>query len=234
MRGDMYETKDSGDHQEFPTGMVRSSQADKPRFDLMIRKDVPYSESMIYRRAVKMAQGAAIYGERNFELAETQEELDRFKASAFRHFMQWYFGEDDEDHAAALEFNVDAYEDLRTVLRLRESTEAVPALTEPHAELVRYEDGTVRVATNNAAATYDPEIGGFKTYGAWVGKTPWEVCDALPEVQARAWANELAGDGLCKCCLTYSQLSNLSFCAECRHGDGKCCSTSGYTDRTEQ
>lgn len=43
---------------------------------------------------------------RNWEKASTQDEIDRFKESAFRHFMQWFFGENDEDHAAAVFFNI--------------------------------------------------------------------------------------------------------------------------------
>ena len=48
--------------------------------------------------------------DRNWELASTYEELSRFKASAFRHFMQWFKGDTDEDHAAAVYFNINAFE----------------------------------------------------------------------------------------------------------------------------
>ncbi len=47
---------------------------------------------------------------RNWELAKTDEELERFKSSAFRHFMQWLSGEDDEDHASAVYFNIQCAE----------------------------------------------------------------------------------------------------------------------------
>src|SRR5690606_21266015 len=39
--------------------------------------------------------------------------LDRAKSSAFRHFMQWFNGETDEDHAAAIFFNVQAVEYIK-------------------------------------------------------------------------------------------------------------------------
>jgi hypothetical protein len=50
------------------------------------------------------------YGERNWELANSQDELDRFQESAFRHFMAWICGERDEDHASAIFFNLLGYE----------------------------------------------------------------------------------------------------------------------------
>src|ERR1700691_4967684 len=96
----MYQTKDSGQRQEFSTGMMRDTQNAKPRYDLV---DWP----MIKRWAELMERGAKKYGEHNWKKASTQEELDRFKASALRHLVQW-FNQDDtlEDHAAAVYFNV--------------------------------------------------------------------------------------------------------------------------------
>lgn len=57
-----------------------------------------------------MERGMAKYGYRNWELANSEEEMIRFKGSAFRHFIQWFEGEEDEDHAAAVFFNIQAYE----------------------------------------------------------------------------------------------------------------------------
>lgn len=50
------------------------------------------------------------YAAERSKLANSEEELERFKASAFRHFMQWINGQDDEDHAVAVFFNIQAYE----------------------------------------------------------------------------------------------------------------------------
>jgi len=94
-----FTTKDSGARQEFDTGMVRDTSMDKPRYDLVY---LP----MFKRWAELMGRGASKYGERNWERASTHEELERFKASAFRHFIQWLEGEEDEDHAAAVFFNI--------------------------------------------------------------------------------------------------------------------------------
>jgi hypothetical protein len=102
----MYETKDSGVRSEYASGMVRDTQAGKPRFDLLLPKGVPYGEQMLTRFAELMARGADKYDERNWEKAGGQEELDRYYSSALRHLMQWVAGETDEDHAAAVMFNI--------------------------------------------------------------------------------------------------------------------------------
>lgn len=95
-----YETKDSGERQEFSTGMVRDTTAGKVRYDLVYMP-------MFKRWAELMTRGAVKYSANNWKKASTQEELDRFKESAFRHFMTWFLDEDrTEDHGAAIFFNV--------------------------------------------------------------------------------------------------------------------------------
>jgi len=103
-----WETKDSGARTQYDSGMVRDSQDGKPRFDLMSPIDLPYEEQLLTRWASLMARGAQKYGDRNWEKGNGAEELERAKASAYRHFMQWYYGEVDEDHAAAVCFNLQA------------------------------------------------------------------------------------------------------------------------------
>jgi hypothetical protein len=106
-------TKDSGERIEFNSGMKRDVQKGKPMFNLIIPKFLKLEDTMLYRWAMLMTRGAEKYGERNWEKANSQEELDRFKASAFRHFIQWYCNEIDEDHAAAILFNVNCYESIK-------------------------------------------------------------------------------------------------------------------------
>jgi len=101
-----FETKDSGNHMEFSTGMKRDVNTDKPRFDLISPLNLPFEEQMLTRWANLMSRGAEKYTARNWELAKTSDEYARFKESAFRHFMQWYYGKTDEDHAAAVFFNI--------------------------------------------------------------------------------------------------------------------------------
>ena len=85
--------------------MHRDSLDGKPRYDLL---PIP----MITRWAKHMADGAKKYGDRNWEKSCTKEEKERFKGSAFRHFIQWFNGETDEDHASAVFFNISAAERL--------------------------------------------------------------------------------------------------------------------------
>lgn len=108
-----YETKDSGERVEYSSGMHRDVTDGKPDFSLILA-DVPYSEQMLTRWAKLMERGATKYGRRNWQLARTDEEIERFKASAFRHFVQWITDENDEDHAAAVMFNINAAEFVKT------------------------------------------------------------------------------------------------------------------------
>lgn len=93
--------KDSGKREEYASGMRRDTQEGKPMYSLI-------DADMLRRWADHMTKGAAKYGRNNWRLARSAEELERFKDSAFRHFMQWLAGEIDEDHAAAVIFNLAA------------------------------------------------------------------------------------------------------------------------------
>lgn len=106
-----YKTKDSGKRQEYNSGMRRDTQDGKPRYDLLIPKGL--ENHMLKRWAMLMERGMDKYGYRNWELADSQEEFIRFKQSAFRHFIQWFDGEEDEDHASAVFFNIQAAEFLK-------------------------------------------------------------------------------------------------------------------------
>lgn len=104
-------TKDSGQRQEYASGMRRDLQDGKPRYDLVI--PLGSKHSMFKRWAELLERGIAKYGYRNWEKANSEEELIRFKQSAFRHFVQWFENENDEDHAAAVFFNIQAYEHIK-------------------------------------------------------------------------------------------------------------------------
>lgn len=95
----MFKVKDGGKRKKFRTGMIREPSTDKPRYDLVWKPGLK-------RVAMVMAHGASKYSPRNWELASTQEELDRFLESANRHFEQFFAGEVDEDHGAQCVFNI--------------------------------------------------------------------------------------------------------------------------------
>jgi hypothetical protein len=111
-----YVTKDSGQRQEYASGMRRDLQDGKPDFSLIL-PDMPYMLQPLTRWASLMTRGAEKYGRRNWQMADSTEELERFKASAFRHFMQWITGEHDEDHMAGVMFNMNATEYVDWKLR---------------------------------------------------------------------------------------------------------------------
>jgi hypothetical protein len=94
-----YITKDSGIRQEFSSGMQRDTEVGKPRFDLI------YTPLLI-DWANLMSRGAEKYTERNWEKADNLDSLNRFKSSAWRHFVQFMDGETDEAHHAAILFNI--------------------------------------------------------------------------------------------------------------------------------
>jgi len=106
-------TKDSGVRAAYDSGMVRDTQEGKARWDLMYPKNIPYKDQMLTRLGELLERGQAKYGTRNWELANSQEEIDRFEGSGLRHYMQWMLGETDEDHAAAVLFNVIAAESTK-------------------------------------------------------------------------------------------------------------------------
>lgn len=112
-QGEGYVTLDSGERSVRPSGYQRDTQKGKPRFDLMLPHDVPYEEQFLTRLAMLLSRGAEKYDERNWERADDQVDLDRFKSSAFRHLMQWLNDEEDEDHAAAVAYNLLAHETTR-------------------------------------------------------------------------------------------------------------------------
>lgn len=97
-------TKDSGQREEFSSGMVRDTQQDKTRYDLV-------DFELFDRWAQLMTRGAKKYGDHNWKKANSVDELHRFRASAMRHFYQWFYNLDNsEDHAAAVCFNISGAE----------------------------------------------------------------------------------------------------------------------------
>jgi hypothetical protein len=100
-----YIVKDSGKREEFKSGMVRDTTEGKVNFWRVL------AGPMLQRWAAHLTKGAVKYpdiapGISNWTLAGSERELMRFKDSAFRHFVQWQRGERDEDHAAAVFFNI--------------------------------------------------------------------------------------------------------------------------------
>ncbi len=108
---DRYTVKDSGLRQQFESGMQRDVTDGKTRYDLV------FDGPMFERYAVHLTKGAQKYNPRNWMKAAGTAELERFRESAVRHFVQWLRGDTDEDHAAAVMFNLTGHEYVKEKLR---------------------------------------------------------------------------------------------------------------------
>lgn len=106
-----FELKDSGERTQFASGMQRDVETEKTLWHLIA--DGP----MFRRLAEHLTKGARKYDQDrkpgegpNWMRAAGLAEYERFRRSAFRHFMQWWYGQCDEDHAAAVFFNINGAE----------------------------------------------------------------------------------------------------------------------------
>jgi hypothetical protein len=106
--GGAFVIKDSGQRETFAGGMVRDTAEGKT--DYLLVADGP----MLDRWAEHLTKGAKKYARRNWMKAQGLEELERAKSSAFRHLRQWLRGDADEDHAAAVFFNVNEAEYIKS------------------------------------------------------------------------------------------------------------------------
>jgi hypothetical protein len=110
-------TKDSGERLQFDSGMVRDVTTGKCNYLL------PFSGPMFERWAQLLTRGAEKYSADNWMRANGEAELRRFQESAARHFIQWLRGDTDEDHAAAVFFNLNGAEYVKD--RLSENAKPV-------------------------------------------------------------------------------------------------------------
>lgn len=106
---DAFIVKDSGKRETFASGMVRDTQEGKLDYTLIL--DGP----MFDRWAEHLTKGAVKYEARNWMKARGEAEYERFRASAIRHLRQWLRGDRDEDHAAAVYFNINGAEYIKTL-----------------------------------------------------------------------------------------------------------------------
>ncbi len=95
-KSNKYVVKDSGERQDFETGAQRDMQSGKPRFDL-----IPLGP--LRRLADLYSAGAEKYGPNNWRKGIP---LQRTLASLERHLADWIEGKTDEDHGAAVLWNM--------------------------------------------------------------------------------------------------------------------------------
>lgn len=109
-----FTVKDSGVREEYANGFVRDTEQGKLDYTLLPLE-------FLTRWAAHMTKGAEKYGRDNWRQARGIEAQERFQRSAMRHMMQWLAGDRDEDHAAAVAFNVAAAEYVREQLDTSDS-----------------------------------------------------------------------------------------------------------------
>jgi hypothetical protein len=112
-----FTVKDSGERRQFESGMQRDTDTDKVRYDLV------FDGPLVERLARHLTLGAKKYEARNWMKASGPEELERFRQSAVRHFVQWLRGDVDEDHFSAVCFNMNGVEFVLEKLRERQGEE---------------------------------------------------------------------------------------------------------------
>ena len=104
--------EDSGKRVTYASGSLRDPEEGKIRWSRIT------FGPMMRRWAQHLTTAMAKYpdpvpGVPNFTLIKTAEELARYKESAFRHFMDWFEGKENEDHAAAVFFNINGVEIIK-------------------------------------------------------------------------------------------------------------------------
>jgi hypothetical protein len=103
-------------------GMVRSSGEGKVDYTLALDGVLFNRWAEHLDRATKPRGDFPGYAKRNWMQAingtpeERTQVMDRARVSAFRHFLQWLRGERDEDHAAAVLFNLNVFETVKESL----------------------------------------------------------------------------------------------------------------------
>jgi len=110
-----FQVKDSGERKLFGSGMVRDTATGKVDYTLAIDGPMFNRWATHLTRACLQPDGSpGKYPPRNWMLATGEEEYERFRQSAFRHFLAWMDGDRDEDHAAAVFFNINGAEYVRS------------------------------------------------------------------------------------------------------------------------
>lgn len=122
--GRAYVINDSGARTEFESGMVRDASEGKLDYTSLL-----YGP-MLDRYIAHLTKGREKYpdpepGVPNWTLASGSMELEHAKRSLLRHVFQMLRGERDEDHAAAVWFNVNLIEYIREQMELADCDESV-------------------------------------------------------------------------------------------------------------
>lgn len=97
----------------FEGGGMRDGSEKTERFELLWTADDAYEDQFLTRCARWMARGAQKYSSRNWEQFGSEDALEHAKGSLLRHVFKFLADEVDEDHMAAVAFNVQAIDRIR-------------------------------------------------------------------------------------------------------------------------
>lgn len=119
-------TKDSGEKAVHSDGVQRDTQAGKTKFTLLFPRGVAMKDQLVTRIAELYTRGGEKYGDRNWENSCAPDTLDHHLDALWRHFMSFFFEENtEEDHAAAIFWNINAVELTRRNIRKFEEAKEV-------------------------------------------------------------------------------------------------------------
>lgn len=172
--------KDSGARESFDSGMVRDTEDGKVDYSLVL--DGP----MFKRWAAHLTKGAQKYAPRNWMKATGEAEYERFKRSFLRHAVAYLEGARDEDHAAAMIFNINGMEYVRdyrdSVAEAAAILDSQPVVTAPLGTFKKLTTQIAGSAPNVATTTALPFTGLLRCpivahYGLTAtGVSPWQQC----------------------------------------------------------
>lgn len=111
--------QDSGKRVTYASGSLRDPSEGKIKWSRILFGPMARRWAQHLTTAEPKYPDAAL-GVPNFMLIETEEERLRYKESALRHFMSWYYEETDEDHASAVFFNINGVEIIKAKNALKE------------------------------------------------------------------------------------------------------------------
>lgn len=113
-----FTVKDSGKREEYENGFVRDTEDGKVDLtSYIVIEDLDLVDlEGLQRYAAHMTKGAVKYGRENWRQATGLIAHLRFARSLVRHVVQLLKGDRTEDHASAIKFNVDAFEQTRKTL----------------------------------------------------------------------------------------------------------------------
>lgn len=124
------EVKDSGKKQEFDTGSMRDTEDGKGDFSLL-----PWIA--LRRFAIHLQNGAKKYTKHNWRKGQN---VSRYFSAAIRHLMKWWLCWDDEDHLAAVLFNVSAIVETEEMVKRGKLPEKLLDRIEEYADDYSWEN----------------------------------------------------------------------------------------------